>query len=293
MGLRLLQHKLRVGEIDCSSVLSSVDLTVARTHQPVAQRLETPKWALPPPQARAKPGSRAWTPRSRQSCARSSWLEVQSKVSGQVIFVGRKNPLFAQPKRLAHNGLVGGSNPSSPTTQSDAKRRLPVSGEKPAVCGAFSRVQTWGMRSLPSAEVAIASILAFSLWALQTRSWRRGPELHVKNHVILPVGLKGPRSQFCFNNASPSGAHIRALRSRRATARFSGCDEFARMVDGAVQDENCRIVATLIAVVLPLLPQPAGVEKNIKDALAPSRDVPFVLLEMLGSDHHRPRLASD
>src|SRR6266699_1578424 len=38
---------------------------------------------------------------------------------------------------------------------------------------AFSRVQTRGMRSLPPAEVAIASILAFSLWALQTRSWRR------------------------------------------------------------------------------------------------------------------------
>jgi hypothetical protein len=38
---------------------------------------------------------------------------------------------------------------------------------------ALAGVQTRGMRSLPPAEVAIASILAFSLWALQTRSWRR------------------------------------------------------------------------------------------------------------------------
>src|ERR1700757_5337690 len=36
------------------------------------------------------------------------------------------------------------------------------------------------VRSLPPAGVAIASILAAGLWALQTRSWRR-PELHVKN----------------------------------------------------------------------------------------------------------------
>ena len=48
-----------------------------------------------------------------------------------------------------------------------------------------------------------------------------------------------------------------------------------------MQDEKCRIVATFIAVVLPLLPQPAGAQKNIKDALAPSRDVPFVVWEML------------
>src|SRR6266436_3254682 len=49
-------------------------------------------------------------------------LQVQSKVSGQVIFVGRRNSLFAQPKRFAHNGLVGGLSPSSPTTQSDENR---------------------------------------------------------------------------------------------------------------------------------------------------------------------------
>jgi Glucokinase len=39
-------------------------------------------------------------------------LEVQSKVSGQVTFVGQKMPLFpATPVRFAHNGLVGGSSP--------------------------------------------------------------------------------------------------------------------------------------------------------------------------------------
>src|SRR5207244_13548238 len=87
-------------------------------------RCLAPKWALPPPQARAKPGSRAWTPRSRQSCLfRMHALlgpEVQSKVSGKVTFVGRKNTLFAQPARFAHNSLVRGSTPSSATTQSRA-----------------------------------------------------------------------------------------------------------------------------------------------------------------------------
>jgi hypothetical protein len=39
------------------------------------------------------------------------------------------------------------------------------------------------VRSLPPAEVAIASILAAGLWALQTRSWRR-PELHMKTARI-------------------------------------------------------------------------------------------------------------
>ena len=38
----------------------------------------------------------------------------------------------------------------------------------------------------------------------------------------------------------------------------------------------CRIVTTLIAGVLPLLPQPAGAQKNIKVALALSRDVPGI-----------------
>src|SRR4029077_3967593 len=36
-----------------------------------------------------------------------------------------------------------------------------------------------GSRSQSPAEVAVASILAAGLWALQTRSWRR-PELHMK-----------------------------------------------------------------------------------------------------------------
>ena len=41
------------------------------------------------------------------------------------------------------------------------------------------------VRSLPPAEVAIASILASGLWALQTRSWRRA-EWHMKTATIMP-----------------------------------------------------------------------------------------------------------
>jgi hypothetical protein len=35
--------------------------------------------------------------------------------------------LIVRHRSLAHNGLVGGSSPSSPTTQSYANRRFPVS----------------------------------------------------------------------------------------------------------------------------------------------------------------------
>src|SRR5436309_1529997 len=50
---------------------------------------------------------------------------------------------------------------------------------------AFPRAQMRDVRSLPPAEVAIASVLAAGLWALQTRSWRR-TELHVKNRDDRP-----------------------------------------------------------------------------------------------------------
>src|SRR5437667_9627408 len=50
---------------------------------------------------------------------------------------------------------------------------------------AFPQVQMRDVRSLPPAEVAIASVLAAGLWALQTRSWRR-TELHVKNRDDRP-----------------------------------------------------------------------------------------------------------
>jgi hypothetical protein len=58
-------------------------------------------------------------------------LEVQSKVSGEVILISRRiRPSAARRGRLfegAHNGLVGGSNPSSPTTQSNTNRDFQVS----------------------------------------------------------------------------------------------------------------------------------------------------------------------
>src|SRR3979490_2122830 len=63
-------------------------------------------------------------------------------------------------------------------------RVLPATGvsrsltNSPQFAG-VSAVQMRDLRSLPPAEVAIASILAARLWALQTRSWRRA-ELHMK-----------------------------------------------------------------------------------------------------------------
>src|SRR5260370_25746060 len=59
--------------------------------------------------------------------------------------------------------------------RSDVFRSLTNSAE---FAGIFA-VQMRDVRSLPPAEVAIASILAAGLWALQTRSRRRA-ELHIK-----------------------------------------------------------------------------------------------------------------
>jgi hypothetical protein len=49
----------------------------------------------------------------------------------------------------------------------------------------------------------------------------------------------------------------------------------------------CRIVTTLIVGVLPLLPQPASAQKNIKVALALSRDVPGTEPGLLDLGAHR------
>jgi hypothetical protein len=59
----------------------------------------------------------------------------------------------------------------------------------------------------------------------------------------------------------------------------------------------CRIITTLIASVLPLLPQPARAQKNIKVALALSREhklasKPTVASEPADAvDHILPKLA--
>ncbi len=61
-------------------------------------------------------------------------LEVQSKVSGEVILINRRirpplRPGEVGSSKAAHNGLVGGSNPSSPTTQSYANGDFPAFSE--------------------------------------------------------------------------------------------------------------------------------------------------------------------
>src|SRR6266487_1156896 len=68
--------------------------------------------------------------------------------------------------------------PRSPM-RTDVSRSLTNS---PQFAG-ISAVQIPGVRSLLQAEVAIASILAPGLWALQSRSWRRA-ELHMKTARI-------------------------------------------------------------------------------------------------------------
>ena len=63
--------------------------------------------------------------------------------------------------------------------QTDVSRSL-TNGPQFAGVSAGSNAD---VRSLPLAEVAIASILAAGLWALQTRSWRRA-ELHMKDRQV-------------------------------------------------------------------------------------------------------------
>ena len=70
-------------------------------------------------------------------------------------------------------------SPSGPTTQSDTNRRFPVSNKSPQFAGILA-VSNTGRAVSDDAEGAIAWILAPSLWAPQTRSWRARPELDVK-----------------------------------------------------------------------------------------------------------------
>src|SRR5262249_55929073 len=67
--------------------------------------------------------------------ARSSWAGSPVEKSAMRSF-GRagKTRLSAAPGRLAHNGLVGGSNPSSPTTQ------FTVCGE---ILSVFAKAPNW------------------------------------------------------------------------------------------------------------------------------------------------------
>src|SRR5258706_15372479 len=78
--------------------------------------------------------------------------------------------------RLVRSGLH--PPPRSPM-RTDVSRSLTNSPQFAGV----SAVHIPGVRSLAPAEVAIASILAAGLWALQTRSWRRA-ELHMKTARI-------------------------------------------------------------------------------------------------------------
>src|SRR5204863_3092631 len=55
------------------------------------------------------------------------------------------------------------------------------------------------VRSLPLAEVAIASILAAGLWALQTRSWR-ATELHMKTARFKSTSRASSRGAACAWN---------------------------------------------------------------------------------------------
>ena len=75
------------------------------------------------------------------------------------------------------------------------------------------------VRSLPPAEVAIASILAAGLWALQTRSWRRA-ELHVKNRDDRPGSNRQTKHRVL---AGPFGGSI-AEASDADAARQSSFD---------------------------------------------------------------------
>ena len=82
--------------------------------------------------------------------------------------------------------------PRSPM-RTDVSRSLTNSPQFAGV----SAVQMRDLRSLPPAEVAIASILAAGLSALQTRSWRQ-PELHMKTARIKSTN-RASRITRCAN----------------------------------------------------------------------------------------------
>src|SRR6266446_1460946 len=67
------------------------------------------------------------------------------------------------------------------------------------------------VRSLPLAEVAIASILATGLWALQTRSWR-ATELHMKTARFKSTS----RASRIGGTPRPLGGHVGEARHSHA-----------------------------------------------------------------------------
>src|SRR5437588_10690998 len=90
------------------------------------------------------------------------------------------------------------------------------------------------VRSLPLAEVAIASILAAGLWALQTRSWR-ATELA---HEDCEVQIDKPSIAYWRNHSA--GASRRRVTpmprgSRPSTAAFtrSGANHLGHQAGGA------------------------------------------------------------
>src|SRR6266446_2821375 len=91
------------------------------------------------------------------------------------------------------------------------------------------------VRSLSPTEVAIASILAAGLWALQARSWR-WPELHMKDR----------QDQIDKPNRRARPAVQLEGRARAAVGRVCGVGAKARRVMGAVVTpfDSCSFLRT-------------------------------------------------
>ena len=70
--------------------------------------------------------------------------------------------------RLAHNGLVGGSNPSSPTTHSFEPRDFPETSKKPAI-GGLRRRSDVGVSVSVETFAAGRPFWASCLWPSESR----------------------------------------------------------------------------------------------------------------------------
>ena len=117
-------------------------------------------------------GSRAWTPRSRQSCLFCMHalvgLEVQSKVSGQAGKIRLPAPQRGSLIMVWLEVRVLPAPPRTPIRTGVSKSLT----NTPHFAGVYARSNA-GRASLPPGKFATARILARSLWALQTRSWRQ------------------------------------------------------------------------------------------------------------------------
>src|SRR5215211_3938901 len=104
---------------------------------------------------------RSYRPARGEQSHRAARRWAGPMVAAFAVRTSRAYPANVEP--AAHNGLVGGSSPPGPATQSDPNRRFPVSDKEPAIGGPFcglkaGRAVSAGCRGRAEGDFAARSL---------------------------------------------------------------------------------------------------------------------------------------